>query len=186
MQHSGGDVDNESGNGGVWVYMRVEGKWEISIPSSVFKNLKLPKGNQSWIFIGRTDAEAETPVLWPPDSKNWLTGKDPDAEKDWRQEEKGTTEEEMVGWHHWLNEHEFEQALGDGEGQGSLVSCSPWGHKESDRTEQQQSIMSLFLCMVLGSVVVSFFYIWLSTFLSTTYWRFVFPPLHISVSFVID
>ena len=84
-----------------------------------------PKGNQSWIFIGRTDAEAETPILWPPD-ENWLIWKDPDAGKDWRQEEKGTTEDEMVGWHHWLNEHEFEQAPGDGEGQRSLACCSPW------------------------------------------------------------
>ena len=67
-----------------------------------------PKGNQSWLFIGRADAEAETPVLWPPDVKNWLIGKDPDAGKDWRWEEKGTTEDEMVGWHHWLNGHEFE------------------------------------------------------------------------------
>ena len=67
-----------------------------------------PKGNQSWVFIGRTDAEAETPILWPPHAKSWLTGKDPDAGRDWGQEEKGTTEDEMVGWHHWLNEHEFE------------------------------------------------------------------------------
>ena len=86
-----------------------------------------PKGNQSWIFIGRPDAEAEAPILWPPDVKNWLTGKDPGAWKDWRQEEKGTTEDEMVGWHHRLNGHEFEQALGDGEGQESLACCSPWG-----------------------------------------------------------
>ena len=95
-----------------------------------------PKGNQSWMFIGRTDAEAEAPILWPPDAKNWLTGKDPDAGKDWRQEEKGTTEDEMVGWHHRLDGHEFEQALGVSDGQGSLVCCSPWGHKESDMTEQ--------------------------------------------------
>ena len=94
-----------------------------------------PKGNQSWIFIGRTDAEAEVPILWPSDVKNWLTVKDPDAGKDWRQEEKGMTEEEMVGWHHWLNGHEFEQVLGDGEGQGSLVCCRPWGRKESDMTD---------------------------------------------------
>ena len=87
-----------------------------------------PKGNQSWIFIGRTDAEAETPILWPPDVKNWLTGKDPDAGKDWRQEEKGTTETEMVEMDQQLNGHEFEQALGIGYGQGSLVCCSPWGH----------------------------------------------------------
>ena len=94
-----------------------------------------PKGNQSWIFIGRTDAEAEAPILWPPDVKSWLIWKDPDDEKDWRQEEKGTTEDEIVGWHHQLNGHEFEQALGDAEGQGSLACCSPCGHKESDRTE---------------------------------------------------
>ena len=93
-----------------------------------------PKGNQSWIYIGRTDAEAETPVVWPPDVRSQFIGKDSDAGKDWRQEEEGTTEDEMVGWHHRLNE--FEQALGDGEGQGSLGCCSPWGCKESDMTEQ--------------------------------------------------
>ena len=94
-----------------------------------------PKGNQSWIFIGRTDAEAETPILWPPDGKNWLIGKDPDAGRDWRRKEEGMTEDEMVGWHHWLDGHEFEQAPGDGEGQESLAWCSPWGHKELDTTE---------------------------------------------------
>ena len=94
-----------------------------------------PKGDQSWVFIGRTDAEAETPILWPCDAKNGFIGKDPDAGKDGRQEEKGTTEDEMVGWHHRLNGHEFEQAPGDGEGQGSLACCSPWGHKEMDTTE---------------------------------------------------
>ena len=93
-----------------------------------------PKGDQSWIFIGRTDAEAETPILWLPDRKNWLFRKDPDAKKDWKQE-KGTTEDEMVGWHHWLNGHQFEQALGDGWGQGSLECYCPWGRKESDTTE---------------------------------------------------
>ena len=82
-----------------------------------------PKGNQSWIFIGRTDAEAETPILWPPDVKNWLTGKDPDAGKDWRQEEKGTIEDKVVLGHHRLHGHESEQALGVGDGQGSWV-CS--------------------------------------------------------------
>ena len=94
-----------------------------------------PKGNQSWIFIGRTDAEAETPILSPPDAKNWLIGKDPDAGKDWRREEKRTTEDEMIGWHHRLDEHEFEQALGVSDGQGNLACCSPSGHKESDMTE---------------------------------------------------
>ena len=95
-----------------------------------------PKGDQSWIFIGRTDAEAETLILWPPDAKKWLTGKDPDAGKDWRREEKGMTKDEMVGWHHGLNGHEFEQAPGVGDGQGSLVFFSPWGCKESDVTER--------------------------------------------------
>ena len=87
--------------------------------------------------IGRTDAETEAPILWPPDAKNWLIEKDPDAGKDWRQEEKGMTEDEMVGCHHWLNRHEFvEQAPGFGHGQRSLAGCSPWGRKESDTTEQ--------------------------------------------------
>ena len=92
-----------------------------------------PKGNQSWVFIGRNDAEAEAPVLWPPDAKNWLIGEDPDAGKDWRQEKKGTTEDEMFGCHHRLKGHEFEQAPG---GQGSLACYSPWGHKELDMTKQ--------------------------------------------------
>ena len=94
-----------------------------------------PKGNQPWIFIGRTNAEAEAPILWPPDAKSWLTGNDRDAGKDWKQEEKGTTDNKMLGWHPRLNGHEFEQGPGDGEGQGSLVCCSPWGHRELDRTE---------------------------------------------------
>ena len=93
-----------------------------------------PKGDQSWVFIGRTDAEAETPVLWLPDAKNWLSGKDPDAGKDWRWEEKGTAEDEMIGWHYQLNGHEFRQALGVGDGQASLACCSSWGCKESDMT----------------------------------------------------
>ena len=96
-----------------------------------------PKGNQSWIFIGKTDAEV--PILWLLDGKNWLFGKDLEAGKDWRQEEKGVAEDEMVGWHHRLNGHEFEQALRDGEGQESLVCYSPWGCKESDTTERLNS-----------------------------------------------
>ena len=97
-----------------------------------------PIGNQFCIFIERTDAE--TPIIWPPDVKNWLIWKDFDAGKDWRQEEKGTMEDEMIGWHHWLNRHEFEQALGDGEGQGSLACHGPWGCKESDTTELPNNI----------------------------------------------
>ena len=99
-----------------------------------------PKGNQSQMLIRRTDAEAETPILWPPGVKNWLTGKDPDAGKDWSGEEKGTTEDEMSGWHQWLNGHEFEQTPGVGDGQGSLACCSPRGHKESDTTEHWKEL----------------------------------------------
>ena len=95
-----------------------------------------PKGNQSWILIGRTDAKAETPILWPSHVKNGLIWKDPDAGNDWRWEEKGTTEDEMVGWRHQLNGREFEQAPGVGDGQGSLACCSPWGRKESDTSKQ--------------------------------------------------
>ena len=94
-----------------------------------------PKGNQSWIFIGRTDAEAETPILWPPVAKNWLIGKDHDTGENWRQEEKGMTEDAMVRWHHWLDGHEFEQAQGVGDGQGSLACYSLWGRRELDMTK---------------------------------------------------
>ena len=95
-----------------------------------------PKGNQSWIFSGRIDAKAEAPILWPPDVKSWLIGKDPDAGKDWRQEEKGTTVDDMVEWHHRHDGHEFEQAPGVDDGQRSSACCSPWGRKESDTIEQ--------------------------------------------------
>ena len=98
-----------------------------------------PKGNQSWISIGRTDDEAEAPIIWLPNMKSQLIRKAPDAGKDWRQEEKGSTEAEMVGWHHRLNRHEFEQALGNGEGQGSLACYSPCSRKEIDVTEQLNS-----------------------------------------------
>ena len=93
-----------------------------------------PEGNQSWIFIERTNAEVDALVVWPPDAKNWLIGKDPDAGKDWKQEEKGTTEDEMIGWHH-VHRHEFEQAPRVGDGQQSLECCSPWGRTESDTSE---------------------------------------------------
>ena len=95
-----------------------------------------PKGNQSWVFIGGTDVEAGTPILWPPDVKSWLIWKDPDAGKDWGQEEKGTTEDEMVGWHRRLNGHRFGWTLGSGDRQGGLACCGSWGCKQSDRTER--------------------------------------------------
>ena len=95
-----------------------------------------PKGDQSWLFIGRTDVEAETLILWPPDAKSWLIGKDPDAGKVWGKKEKGTTEDKMVGWHHQLNGHGFGWIPGVGDGQGGLVCCSSWGRKELDMTER--------------------------------------------------
>ena len=111
------------------------------------------KGNQPWIFIGSTDAETDTPVLWPPEGKSRLIRKDPDAGKDWGQEEKGMTEDEMVGWHHQLHGHEFEQALGDGEGQGSPARCSPWSCKESDTAERLNSSECLH-AVLLGVTTV--------------------------------
>ena len=115
--------------------------WTVVLEKTLESPLELkeikpvnPKGNQSWIFIGRTDAEG--PILWTPDKKSWLIRKDADSGKDWRQGEKGTIEDELVGWHHWFNGHEFEQASGDGEGQECLACCSPWGHEESNMTEQ--------------------------------------------------
>ena len=95
-----------------------------------------PKGDQSWVFIGRTDTESETPILWPSHEKSWLTGKDPDAGRDWAQEEKGTTEDEMAGWHHRLDGCELEWTLGVGDEQGGLACCNSWGRKESDMTER--------------------------------------------------
>ena len=121
----------------IWCFWTVvlEKTLERPLDCKEIKPVK-PKGNQSWIFTGSTDAEAETPIFWPPDAKNWLNGKDPHAGKDWRQEEKGRTEDEVVRWHHRLDGREFEQAPGVGDGQGSLACCSPWGRKkESDATE---------------------------------------------------
>ena len=113
-----------------WIVM-LEKTLESSLDCKEIK-LANHKGNQSWIFIGRTDDEAEVPIFWSPNVESQLIGKDPDAGKDWRQEEKGTIEDKKVGWHHWLNGHEFEQALGDGAGQESLACWSLWGCKESD------------------------------------------------------
>ena len=111
-----------------------EDSWE----SLNWKEIQLvhPKGDQSWVFIGRTDVEAEPPTLWPPDAKSWLIWKDPDAGKDWRQEEKGTAEDEMIGWHYRLDGHGFGWTPGVGDGQGGLARCGSWGHKELDTTER--------------------------------------------------
>ena len=111
-----------------------------------------PKGNQSWIFIGRTDAESEAPILWPPDA-NWLIGKDSDAGRDWEQEEKGMTEDEMVGWHHWLDGHGFEQVLGVGDGQGGLVCCSPWGRKNWTQLSNWTELIHKDLLIAQGTLL---------------------------------
>ena len=130
-----------------------------------------PKGNQSWIFIGRTVVEAETSIFWPPDAKSWLILKDPEPGEDWRQGEKGTTEDEMVGWHHRLNGRELEWTPGVGDGQGGLVCCSPWGHKESDTTEwlnwtelncENLEVRDWFMPKIV--VIISWLYTWLQTF----------------------
>jgi len=136
------------------------------------------KGDQSWVFFGRNDAK-ETPVLWPPNAKSWLIGKDTDAGRDWGQEEKGTTEDEMAGWHHRLDGHEFGWTPGVGDGQGGLACCNSWGHKESDMTEQLNwtdsysiiwgglsLIWQCFLCnleypQILVSLIVIYIYIFL-------------------------
>ena len=120
-----------------WCFWTVvlEKTFESPLDSKEIKSVN-PKENQSPIFIGRTDAEAKTPILWPPDAKNWLIGKEPDAGKDWRWEQKGTTEHEIVGWRCQLNRHKFEQAPGVGDGQGGQAYCSQWGSKELDTTEQ--------------------------------------------------
>ena len=118
-----------------WCFWTVvlEKTLECPLNSKVSQSVS-PKGNQYWIFTGRTDAEAEAPIFWPPDMKCWLTGKNSDVGKDWRQEEKGMTEDELAGWYHQCNGHELGQTLGDGEGQGGLAYCSQWGHKKLDTT----------------------------------------------------
>ena len=131
----------------LWENIKCTNIWVIGVPEeeeeekkgpeNIFEEIIVhPKGDQSWVFIGRTDVEAETPILWPPDAKSWLIWKDPDAGKDWGPEEKGKTEDEMVGWHHRLDEHGFGWTPGVGDGQGGLVCCGSWGHKESDTTER--------------------------------------------------
>ena len=153
------------------------------------------KANQSWIFIGRTDTEGEAPVLWPPDVNNWLIGKGSHAGKDWRWEEKGPTEDELVGWYHWLDGHEFEQAPGVGDGQGSLGCCRPWGCKESDMTEwlnwiqlnwleieEWLDIKGVFICLLVPFFGYFFRRAPIPVFLITTSVPIsVFPLLHIHI-----
>ena len=118
-----------------------------------------PKGIQPWMFTGRTPAEVESPLLWPLAVKSWLIGKDPDAGKDWRQEEKEIEEDEMIGWHHWLDGHEFEQALGDGGGQGSLMCYSCWGLKQLEMTEWLKWIEGMHMCYVYNIMIIWSLYI---------------------------
>ena len=118
-----------------WTVVLEKKTLESLLDCKEIKPISPESGNQSWMFIARTDSKAGAPIFWPPVAKNWLIGKDPDAGKDWRQEEKGTTEDEMVGWHYQLDGLEFEQTPGVGVGQGRLVSCSLWGCKELDMTE---------------------------------------------------
>ena len=114
----------------LWCWRRLESPLDCKEIQPVHS-----EGDQPWVFFGRNDAKAETPVLWPPYVKSWLIGKDSDPGKDWGRKEKGTTVYEMAGLHHWLNGHKFEWTLGDGDGQGGLACCDSWGHKESDTTE---------------------------------------------------
>jgi len=130
------------------------------------------EGDQAWVFIGRTDAKAETPVLWPPHAKSWLIGKDSDTGRDWGQEEKGTTEDEMAGWHHWLNGRESERTLGVGDGQGGLACRDSWGHKELDMTERlnwtELNNIQNYICHVVHYIS------------STFKWKFIsFDCLHL-------
>ena len=140
-----------------------------------------PKGNQPWILIGRTDAKAEIPVLWPPDAKNWLTGKATDDGKDRRQEEKGTTEGEMFRWYHRLDGHEFQQTSGVGDGQWSLEWCSPWGHKELDTAEQLNWTQLMFIIEEAGNLNRRKF-IFFDNFYSSFFWNdmFLFSQYHCS------
>ena len=122
-----------------------------------------PEGNQSWIFIGRTDAEAETSIFWPSDAKSWLIWKDPDAGKDWGQEGKGTTEDEMVGWHHWLNERGFGWTPGVGDGQGGMACCGSWDHKSQTRLSDWTELNCYYF---ISSASFAFNLLFLPSFLS--------------------
>ena len=131
-----------------------------------------PKLDYSWVCIEETDVEAETLILWQHDAKSWVFWKDPDAGKDWGQE-KGMTKDDMIRWHHWLDGHEFEQAPGVGDGQGGLACCSPWGHKESDRTER---LNWTDLCFGEGAIQIFCpFFNWIVCFLNESWESFVYP-----------
>ena len=130
------ELDCEESRAQNWCFWTVVLEKTLESPLDCKEIQPVHSNDQSWVFIGRTDAEAETPILWPPHAKSWFIGKDPEAGRDWGQEEKGTTEDEMAGWHHRLDGHEFEWTLGVGDGQGGLACCSSRGHKESDMTEQ--------------------------------------------------
>ena len=142
-----------------------------------------PKGNQSWIFIKRTDAEAEIPILWPPNEKSWLIRKDPDAGKDWRQEKKGLTDDEMAGWHHWFDRHEFEQALGVGDWQGSLACYNPWGHKKLDMTEWLNWTELMMICWFLPC---RRFFIFIFSFMPLDFKSTPFPIPELWRSYVME
>ena len=142
-----------------WCFWTVEKTLESPLDCKEIQPVH-SKGDQSWVFIGRTDVEAKTPVLWPPDAKSWLTGKDPDAVKDWGKE-KGTTEDAMVGWHHQLDGHGFGWTPGVGDGQGGLVCCGSWGCKELDTTEQLNWTKSNFILKVRLKRILFFQFMWL-------------------------
>ena len=139
-----------------------------------------PKVDQSWVFIGRTDFEAATPILWPPDAKSWLIWKDPDAGKDWGQE-KGTTDDEMVGWHHWLNGHGFGWTWGVGDGQGGLACCCSWGRKELDTTERLNWTIKVIIDMYDSITIL----IGLGLFSVGLFLLLCFLPREVSLAFVV-
>ena len=149
-----------------WCFWSVvlEKTLESPLDSKAIKAVN-PKGNQSWILIGRTDAEAETPILWLPDRKSWLIGEDPDAGKDWRQEEKGVMEDEMVGWHHWLIGREFGQTPGNGEGQRSLACCSPCGGRVGHDLATEEHFRAL-LCSIVFSKCLFFMLLFSTSYTS--------------------
>ena len=146
-----------------WYFWSVVLEKSLESPLDCKKTQVHPKGYQSWVFIGGIDVEAETPILQPPDKKSWLIWKDPDTGQDWRQEEKGMTEDEMVGWHHWLDGHGFRWTPGVGDGQGGLACCGSWVRKESDRTERLNGTEHpsyTLLCVLITSLSTAELFSW--------------------------